>query len=73
VGDTSHDENLLVVAAVEGYSRRHRIPAAEVLDLFTRHGLLRLIRQHYRTLCTMSLDEGVDFAEDVLARAGNSE
>ena len=68
--DRSHDENLLVVAAVEGYSRRHRISAAEVIDTFTRHDLLRLIRQNYPTLHTVSLDESVDFAEDVLARTG---
>jgi len=65
----TQDENLLVVAAVEGYSRRHRIPAHETIQTFARHDVLRLIRESYPVLHTQSLDESVGFAEDVLARA----
>jgi hypothetical protein len=67
--EKTRDENLLVVAAVEGYSRRHRQPARETIKTFARRGLLRLIRDNYPVLHTQSLDESVDFAEDVLARA----
>ena len=65
----AQDENLLVVAAVEGYSRRHHLPTKKVIELFVSCGLLQLIRQNYPTLHTQSLDDRVDFAEDVLARA----
>ena len=66
--ERTRDENLLVVAAVEGYSRRHRMPARETIALLTRHGLMNLVRSNYRTLHTQSLDESVEFVEDVLAR-----
>jgi len=62
------NENLLVVAAVEGFSRRHRVPARETIARFERAGVLRLIRDNYSTLCTQRLEESVAFAEDVLAR-----
>ena len=67
--ERARDENLLVVAAVEGYARRHRLPARTVIELFVSCGLLQLIRQSYPVLHTQSLDETVEFAEDVLARA----
>ncbi|MDR1212923.1 MAG: DUF3791 domain-containing protein [Propionibacteriaceae bacterium] len=68
--EKTRDENLLVVAAVEGYSRRHHVPARETIRTFAREGLLRLIRDNYPVLHSQSLDESVDFAEDVLARTG---
>jgi len=66
----THDENLLVVAAVEGYSRRHDVPAQKTMDLFSRKGLLRTIRENYPVLHTLDLGESVDFAEDVLKLQG---
>jgi hypothetical protein len=68
--EKTRDENLLVVAAVEGYSRRHHIPTSETIELFSSKGLLQLIRENYPVLHTQSLDESADFAEDVLARVG---
>jgi hypothetical protein len=69
--ERTRDENLLVVAAVEGYSRRHGTPARDTIDLFSRNGILRLIRDSYAALHTQSLDESVEFAEDALGRAGD--
>ena len=68
--EESREENLLVVAAVEGYSRRHRVPARNTIKLFSHKGLLDLIRDNYPTLHTQSLEESVSFAEDVLAHTG---
>jgi len=65
------DENLLVVAAVEGFSRRHHIPARDTIERFSRKGILRLIRENYPVLHTQDLDDSVDFAEDVLYRMGD--
>ncbi|MDR1963376.1 MAG: DUF3791 domain-containing protein [Planctomycetaceae bacterium] len=62
------DENLLVVVAVEEYARRHQMPAAAVLQLFDKHGVLPLIRRNYGTLHTQDLYETVTFAEDVVQR-----
>jgi len=62
------DQNLMIVAAVEGYAQKHQIDAAESLALFKQHDLLNMIRSCYEVLHTQSIDESLAFAEDVLAR-----
>jgi len=66
--NTQHDENLLVVFAVEEYARRYRISAHETLDLFIKFGITESIRQCYDTLHTQDINECVLFAEDILKR-----
>ena len=61
-------ENLLVVVAVEEYSRRHKIPAHETLQIFLKFGITESIRQCYETLHTQDIYECVSFAEDILNR-----
>jgi len=65
---TQRDRNLLVVVAVEEYSRRHGIPAHDTLELFLKFGITDLIRQCYETLHTQDIYECVSFAEDILKR-----
>jgi len=65
---TKHEENLLVVVAVEEYSRRHKISAHETLGLFLRFGITDSIRKCYDTLHTQDIYECVEFAEDILKR-----
>ena len=62
------DENLMVVAAVEGYSFIHGMETKEAFDLLRRYNVFELLRSQYDTLHTQSLDESVSFAEDVLSR-----
>jgi uncharacterized protein (DUF433 family) len=66
--DTQHDENLLVVFAVEEYSRRHGISAHDTLALFLQYGITESIRQCYETLHTQDIYECVSFAEDIVKR-----
>ena len=67
--DKNHDNgNLLVVYAVEEYSRRNKIPASETLNIFLEYGITEAIRQCYETLHTQDIDECVSFAEDILKR-----
>jgi len=61
-------KNLLVVAAVEEYARRHGISAHETLGLFLKFGVTETIRQCSETLSTQGLDECALFAEDILKR-----
>ena len=68
MNDTQHDENLLVVFAVEEYARRHKISAYETLSLFLKLGITESIRQCYDTLHTQDIYECVSFAEDILKR-----
>jgi len=65
---TERGENLLVVVAVEEYSRRHKITASETLSLFRKFDIINSIRQCYETLHTQDIYECVDFAEDILKR-----
>jgi len=65
---TIREENLLVVVAVEEYSRRHGISANDTLKLFMKFGITDLIRQCYDTLHTQDIYESVGFAEDILKR-----
>jgi hypothetical protein len=44
--------------------------ASETMRAFTRVGLLQRIRDNYATLHTQSLEDSVDFADDVMARIG---
>ncbi|GHV41596.1 hypothetical protein FACS1894187_23420 [Synergistales bacterium] len=60
------DENLMVVAAVEGYSFKHNMASKDAFDLLARYNVLNLIRSQYDTLHTQGLDENVSFAEDVI-------
>jgi hypothetical protein len=61
------DENLMVVAAVEGYSLKMGLPPAETFDLFRRNDVFAKIRKSYGALHTQGLDESVEFAADILA------
>jgi len=63
---TQHDENIMVVFAVEEYARQHGISAHETLGLFLKFGVTESIRQFYDTLCTQDIYECVTFAEDIL-------
>ena len=62
------DQNLMVVAAVEGYAFSHHMDARSVLALFIRNKVNELIRSQYEVLHTQDLDESVAFAEDILTR-----
>jgi hypothetical protein len=62
-----HDKNLMVVYAVEGYSQRHNLPEKDVLALFIKHGINKIIRENYNALHTQDFDESISFAEDVLS------
>ena len=62
------DENLIVVAAIEGYSSKHNLPTDVVFDLFDKNDVIKLLRSQYAVLHTQSMDESVCFAEDILVR-----
>ena len=66
--EKQHDENLLVVFAVEEYARRYKISASETLNLFLKFGVTESIRQCYETLHTQDIYECLSFAEDILKR-----
>jgi len=62
-----HDQNLMFVYAVEGYSQAHNMPEKDVIALFKKHGISQLIRENYNALHTQDFDESISFTEDVLS------
>ena len=62
------DKNLLVVTAIQGYAENHHISESEAFDRFSMHNIQNLIRKQYDALHTQSLEETIDFAEDVMRR-----
>ncbi len=65
------DCDLLTVAAVEEYARRHGMETAQVLTLFQQHEIISAIRSQYGVLHMLDLDEAADFAEDMLRQAAS--
>lgn len=64
------EKNLIVVTAVEEYSRSHRIPVHDVLVLFARHKVSDILRSQYETLHTLDFAESEQYAEAILRSAG---
>ena len=65
---TEMDKNLLVVTAIQGYAENHHISESEAFDKFSMHNIQNLIREQYDALHTQSLEETIDFAEDMMKR-----
>jgi hypothetical protein len=65
--EIEHDQNLMLVYAVEGYSYRHNLTEKDVIILFRKYGINHLIRKNYDALHTQDLDESISFAEDILS------
>lgn len=70
---TEKEKNLMVVEAIEGYAYNHGMKASEVFELFLENGILALLRSQYQALHTQSLEESINFVEDVLRRKQNGE
>ncbi len=60
------DSDLITVAAVEEYARRHDMSVPDTISLFDKNNLFALLRESYGVLHTLDLDEGASFAEDVI-------
>jgi hypothetical protein len=61
-------ENLIIVAALEGYADMRNIPVSVAYELFVKYNLFNMLRKHYGTLHTQDLYEGAHFADDYIKR-----
>jgi hypothetical protein len=68
VNQTEHIQNLILVAAVDGYAHTHNMSPVEAFDTFERYGLFEILRENYETLHTQELFEGARFADDYISR-----
>jgi len=68
LSQTEHIQNLILVAAVDGYARHNKISPIEAFDTFESYGLFEILRENYETLHTQELFEGARFADDYISR-----
>lgn len=68
MNNLENDINLLIIEAVEGYAYNHKISSSEALDVFKKYNIIKLIKSQYDVLHTQSLDESINFVEDVVRR-----
>lgn len=66
-----NDRNLLIIEAVEGFAYNHNISSSEALDIFNKYNIIKLIRSQYDVLHTQSLEESINFVEDVVRKKQN--
>ena len=67
MSQTEHIQNLILVAAVDGFARQHNISPIEAFDTFERYGLFEILCENYETLHTQELFEGARFADDYIS------
>ena len=67
----ANDMNLLIIEAVEGFAYNHHITSSEALEIFNKYNIINLIRSQYDVLHTHSLEESINFVEDVVRRKQN--
>ena len=65
---TENDTNLLIIEAIEGFAFNHNISSINAFNIFEKYDLFKLIRSQYDVLHTQSLDESIEFIEDVVRR-----
>ncbi|MDR1712814.1 MAG: DUF3791 domain-containing protein [Coriobacteriales bacterium] len=65
---TEKYQNLIIVAAIDGYSNKHGLSPSDTFKLFRRYDVFEALRQSADSLHTQSFDDSADFAEDFIAR-----
>ena len=55
---------------VEEYALKHNMDVSDVLRLFSKYNVLKILRSQYDVLHMMDLGESLDFVENFLGRIG---
>lgn len=61
------ESNLIVVSATEEYASRHNMKVSDVLLLFKKHNVFKMLRSQYDVLHMLALEESADFVEEFLS------
>ena len=64
------EENLIIVSTVEEYALKYNMDVSDVLRLFSKYNVLKILRSQYDVLHMMDLSESLDFVENFLGRIG---
>jgi hypothetical protein len=62
------EQNLIIVAALDGFAEQQGIALREAALLFKRYDIFEVLRNNYETLHTQDLFEGARFAHDYISR-----
>lgn len=68
MNNTENDKNLLIIEAIEGFAFNHNISSINAFNIFEKYDLFNLIRSQYDVLHNQSLEESIEFVEDVVRR-----
>lgn len=63
------DEKLIYVSTVEEYAFRHGLPVCDVLRLFKRNSIEKLLKSQYEVLHMLDISDSVSMVESILRRA----
>ena len=63
------DEKLIYVSIVEEYAFRHGLPVCDVLRLFKRNSIEKLLKSQYEVLHMLDISDSVSMVESILGRA----
>lgn len=63
------DEKLMYVSTVEEFAFRHGLPVCDVLRLFKRHSIEKLLKSQYEVLHMLEISDSVSMVESILGRA----
>ena len=63
------DEKLIYVSTVEEFAFRHSLPVCDVLRLFKRHNIEKLLKSQYEVLHMLEISDSVSMVESILGRA----
>lgn len=63
------DEKLIYVSTVEEYAFRHGLPVCDVLRLFKRNSIEKLLKSQYEVLHMLDISDSVSMVENILGRA----
>ena len=64
------EENLIIVSTVEEYALKYNMDVSDVLRLFSKYNVQKILRSQYDVLHMMDLSESLDFVENFLGRIG---
>ena len=63
------DERLIYVSTVEEFAFRHSLPVRDVLRLFKKNSIEKLLKSQYEVLHMLDIRDSVSMGESILGRA----
>lgn len=66
------DEKLIYVSTVEEYAFRHGLKVSDVLRIFKKYGIEKLLKSQYEVLHMLDISDSVSMVEGILGRASCS-